>query len=89
LKFESASFPSPGIFVEICGMDSVRHGERENPVNRNHHHDGNDLRRLIASIIQVAIILQYDCRARSAQDFGLWSVCFPPVLIRTDRRLLV
>jgi len=23
------------------------------------------------------------------QDFGLWRVCFPPILIRTDRRLLV
>ena len=23
------------------------------------------------------------------EDFGLWSVCFPPALVRTARRLLV
>ena len=26
---------------------------------------------------------------RRRKNFGLWRVCFPPILIRTDRRLLV
>ena len=30
----------------------------------------------------------YGPRAR-ARTFGLWSVCFPPVLVRTGRRLPV
>jgi hypothetical protein len=28
-------------------------------------------------------------RRSQAMVFGLWRVCFPPILIRTDRRLLV
>ena len=34
--------------------------------------------------------LMYEWKGRrKRQVFGLWRVCFPPVLIRTNRRLLV